>query len=284
MADLNIKLVAENTKVSDYLNYRDYLLRIYMQLKDERDSYSYTEFSSDLGFAKTNVSWLYVTGRRNLTSATKARVIKALGLRNVNRRYFELLVDYNKARLPEKREEIFRKLIDLKNEMTESGEARKNLEYFSEWYHPVIRELIAMSDFQNDISWIAKRLQNRVLPNEIKKSLQLLVDLGVIDYDGEKQTYVQVGRSIYPDRDVEVMAAVRFHQKMIEIAKEAVTKTSENRREINAMTLSLSREGFEEIRKAILELCKKSMTVEENDKNKSDVYQLNVQLFPFTKE
>ena len=141
-----------------------------------------------------------------------------------------------------------------------------------------------MSDFQNDISWIAKRLQNRVLPNEIKKSLQLLVDLGVIDYDDEKQTYVQVGRSIYPDRDVEVMAAVRFHQKMIEIAKEAVTKTSENRREINAMTLSLSREGFEEIRKAILELCKKSMTVEENDKNKSDVYQLNVQLFPFTKE
>ena len=275
--------IIRSTQVTDFLNYRDYLLHLYTQRKDQESAYSYQQFSQDLDLGKTNLSWLYITGRRNLSDSTKLKVIKALGLKGKHRRYFELLVDYNKVRAAAKREELFRKLMALKNELVESDAARQNLEYFSEWYHPVIRELVATADFQPDVSWIVKKLQNRIMPKDVKKSLQLLCDLRLIRFDEQQGTYVQEGPSIFPNREVGVMAAARYHQKMIDIAREAVTKVPEKNREMHALTLGMSSDGFQKLQEKILEWCQQAMDIEESEDVIRDVYQLNVQFFPFTK-
>src|SRR5689334_872579 len=110
-----IQQYAQNVLITDFLNYRDYLSALYAKIHEANKSYSYLKFSEDLGFSHTNVSWLIVTGRRSLSPAACDKVLKAIGLKGDSRRYFQVLVNYNNARIPNKREELFQRLMQLKS-------------------------------------------------------------------------------------------------------------------------------------------------------------------------
>src|SRR5690606_35145342 len=88
---------AQRLSVTDYLSYRQYLKDLYEAAKGKVDTYSYMQFAQDLGLSKSNVLWLVVSGRRRLTQATLDKILKALKITGVQRRYFEGLVVYNNA-------------------------------------------------------------------------------------------------------------------------------------------------------------------------------------------
>jgi len=283
MKNVEFKKFAQNIDVTHFLHYKEYLSAIYNHIKASSDSYSYLLFSEDLGFTKTNVSWLFITGRRSLTPIATKKISDAVGLKKDERKYFQHLIKYNKARVSADRENHFKKLMELKSKLLDSKESKQALEYFSEWFHPVIREMTNLKGFKAKPEWVKNRLINKLLPKQIKESLVLLEQLGLIKYNNDTGDFESSGESITPEREVEKLAAVRFHQKMIEIAKESLTRVPRERREINALTVSISPEVFEQIKPLIYKLFEEILELENACKDKEDVYQLNVQLFPFTK-
>jgi uncharacterized protein (TIGR02147 family) len=82
---------------------------------------------------------------------------------------------------------------------------------------------------------------------------------------------------------VELMAAIRYHQKMIEAAKEAIAKIPPERRDINAITITIGHNDFVRAIEILHDAIKKILQLEANSQLRTDVYQLNIQLFPFTK-
>lgn len=276
--------VACEVSVTQFLSYRDYLNALYSTMGTKHGSYSYRQFAEDLGFSRSNVIWLVTTGRRKLSSKTSQRVVDELSLKGTERRYFETLVLHDNANRPDLRQSLLEDLLSIKKSSLGNEEQQENLEYYSEWYHPVIREMTMLSDFSSDPHWIAERLQMKVLPKQAEKSLKLLEELKLIKFDQKKQRHVVTDQAIRPDRDVNTLAATRHHQKMCELAAEALTRVKAANREFNTLSVCVTKEDAMEISALIYELCEKIVRIEEKAKKKSQVYQINLQLFPLTKE
>ncbi len=278
-----VRLAAERVSVSEFLTYRDYLQRIYEVLKASSPSYSYGQLSEDLGLSRSNVVWLIITGRRSLTPKACERIIQALGLAGTERRFLEALRAYNNARRTDEREEYFHALMELKGKAVDSASSKHALEYYSEWYHPIIREMVGLADFRSELDWINGRLVIKLLPMQIHRSLELLERLSLIVYDRKKGRHVQTGGQVLPDREVERMVAVRFHQKMCDMAREAVTRVPAMRREMNTLTLCVSDEVAMKASEILYKACQQVMKLEAESKTKDQIYQVNVHLFPFTR-
>jgi uncharacterized protein (TIGR02147 family) len=278
-----LKAAADRVRISDFLSYRDYLVKLFETLKTDVPSYSYPQLGEDLGLSRSNVAWLIIKGKRRLTVKAAQRIAAALDLGADARRYLETLCSYANARRSDVREDLFRQLAALKSKTATSEQAQRTLEYFSEWHHPIIREMVGLEDFESDPAWIGARLVIPLMPMQILRSLQLLERLGLIVYDGKRGRHVQTGGQIHPDREVERIAAVRFHQRMCDMARESVTRVPEQRRELNTLTLCLSDDVAMKATAILYKACEQIMKLESEAKTKSEIYQVNVHLFPFTK-
>ncbi len=276
--------VAQDVSVAAFMSYRDYLDGLYIEVKNRAGNYSYLQLAEDLGFSKSNVIWLVIAGRRKLTMNTTQRIIDNLNLKGSERRYFQALVAYNNASRPDKREEYLSDLLIIKREQLPPGAVQENLEYYSEWFYPVIREMTALAEFSSNPEWIAERLSMKILPRQVEKALKLLEDLGLIRYDTRKKRHISTGEPIRPDRSVSGLAATAFHQKMCEIAAEALTRVPSAEREYNTITFCASKEEAMEISALIYELCEKIVRIEQKSTKKNQVFQVNLQLFPLTKK
>lgn len=283
LSPADIRRVAATLDVTSFVSYRDYLKALYGACHAEAGSYSYSQFARDLGFSFSNVLWLVCTGRRKLTPTTTQRLIEAAGLSGNARRYLQTLVAYNNARRSDVREARFKQLLTLKSRGLTAQEAIDTLEYFAEWQHPVVREMTALPDFRSEPDWIASRLAFRLLPAEVKRSLELLEQLGLVRFDPKMQRHVQTGGQILPDRNVETMAQIRYHQKMSELARDALTITEARRREMNTMTICVDEETAMKMGEMLYRTCEEIMKLEAKCTKRTQVYQVNVQLFPLTK-
>ncbi|MEZ4741944.1 MAG: TIGR02147 family protein [Bdellovibrionota bacterium] len=269
--------------VTQYLSYRDFLHALFKTIKKNR-KYSYYQFSKDLGLSHSNVLWLVVSGRRKLIKPTANKIATALNLNATDKKYLLFLVDYNNTASPDKREAVFKKLISLRRNQLVDDEDQNVLKYLSEWYHPVIRELVGLDNFNSDPEWICSRLNVRLLPNDIKKSLNLLEKLELIAFDQTKNRFVQTNGQVMPDRNIANVGAIRFHQKMCEIARDSIALVPAERREINSLTVSVTEETAMEMSTILYKACQDIMKLENKCRNKDQVFQINMHLFPMTRK
>jgi uncharacterized protein (TIGR02147 family) len=274
---------SEKCHVTEFLNYREYLLAVFEHLKRELDSYSYKKFSQDLELSPDNASWLIITGRRKISPSVCLTIIKEFGLKNIERQYFEILVKHNNARKEAEQETLMQKLVELRGRQIENPEIRNKLQYFSKWYYPIIREMVGLSEFVSDPTWITKKLQCRLLPAEVQESLALLESLGLIEFDPSRGRHVQRGGDITPSAEIDGIAAMRFHQMMLQLAGLSLGAVTDEDYDINALTLRLSLRNFEKAQKILGEAFLKIYRLESVSSEDERLYQANFQLFPLTK-
>lgn len=284
---------ARNIRVTEYLHYRELLSELYSKTKSQADSYSYLKFADQLGFGSTNVLRLIIIGERHLTSKAARKISLALNWRNYQRLYFETLVEYNNARSPDLREQLFARLLQYKGQSNPDQSNDMQFEYFNEWHTPVIREMLGLDDMQNTSEAIQKRLKFPLRLDEINRSVETLMKINAIQWDEQTGRYVLKDRHIITEGDLDSLAIVRFHQKMIEIAKESITRIDEDQREIGAATILLPKSSIADIKQKVQQFLRSLLEYEEEiktkekhgvhvDEKEKEIFQVNVQFFPFT--
>ncbi|NBO37447.1 TIGR02147 family protein [bacterium] len=278
-----LKEVTQHVRASSYLDYASFLEDCFQWIKLRSANYSYIAFADDLGFSKTNVIHLMIRGKRRLSPKGADRIIQALQIKNTDRLYFETLVRYQNARLTADRETLFSRLMELKSKSLSSPIEQSQLEYYSEWFHPVIREMVGMFGFKPDPQWIVKHIEPRVLPEQARKSLALLEELNLIEHVPETGKYKLKSQHVTTGDEIASHAVVRYHQRTIEIGRESVMNFDHNERNISSVTMSISAETFDKIAVEIAAFRKKILDISESSTSPDRVYQLNIQLFPFTK-
>ena len=271
-------------RIYDYLSYRDYLRELYEQLKGSAIGYSYSQFAEDLGFSRSNSIWLVITGSRKLTESSASKIEKSLRFQGKELRYFKMLCKFNNAKRPDQREKYLARLIEIRGAGKESITDLNALEYFSEWYHPIIREMVNMDEFQHDPEWIASKLCIKVPLQKIARSLELLKELKLIRFDSKRNRYIQSGGHVRSDRVIEKFAAIKFHETMCDMAKESITQIEVERRDLNSITLCLSEESAMKLSEKFADYCDEIVQYEEQTQVRTQIFQVNLQLFPFTKK
>ncbi len=275
--------ITEEVKPSSFLDYKNYLATLFALLKKHTEGYSYMKFAEDLGFSATNVLSHIIQGRRPLTTKSAEVIARSLNLRGVERLYFFTLVDYINAKVPDDKDGHFKKICDLKKEVLAAPIEKEALSYFSEWYHPVIGEMTRLPTFESDPHWIAKNLVAPIRPAQVEKSLDLLENLGIIAFDEGQNRHIRCDRNIATGHEAQEMAVASFHQEMINIGRQSISKVEQEHRDVSAVTVCISKDGIKKIKAMIHEFQLLLLAEEERCQEAEQVYQVNIQFFPLTK-
>lgn len=126
-----------------------------------------------------------------------------------------------------------------------------------------------------------EKLRGEVSPAQARRSLRLLERLGLIrrDPDGKLR---QDQPPLSSGDEVSSLAAYRFHQNMMEKAKEALRETPAPQRDISSVTLAVTREGSDKIKHKIRQFRKEILAMAEDAGQGEAVYQMNIQFFNLT--
>lgn len=268
-------------QIHDYLDYRRFLRDALAFEKVQGRIGGHRDVAMFVGLKSPgHITWI-LQGKRNLVGNALERMIKLVQLTGHDAEYFKLLVGHNDTINPDERR-ISMARISASQASRKVKPSASAVRYWSHWRHSVVREMIAVGEYRkSDAAMIAKRLQPVATEAEVADSLELLLDLGMIDAtsDGRlvrSETILSAGENWTQE-------AIRgFQRQILELSIRALDSVPREEREISTVTFSVSRERFQKIRTRIQEMRSEILALVRTDLEPEEVYHLAVELFPAT--
>src|SRR5688572_6139292 len=272
--------VAGDPDVFAYLDYRSYLRALYASRK--RRGASYRSFARRAGLRSPNYLKLVIDGERNLSARMAERFAAACDLSPDGRSYFLQLVAFNQARSSEARARAHAALRRARGPSRFAALDEALDAYHSLWYLPAIRELVASPHFREDPRWLARQLLPPITAAEARRSLALLVEIGLLVRD-ERGKLRQARATVTTGPEARSRQLKSFHRTMMDHAKSSIERIAAEERDVSSLTLCLGEHGMAVVKKAIQRFRQELLEVSELEQDGRQVVQLNFQLFPLTR-
>ena len=264
----------------DYSDFRLYLKDFYAEQKSLKSSFSYRYMSMKAEVSSSAFFKLVIEGKRNLTKTTVLKTAKMLKLSKEEVEYFENLVFFNQATSIEEKNHFFEKLIAAQKKNKVSFIQNNQLQYFSEWYHPVVRELVSSSQFNGDYSQLARWTKPSITERQAEASVKMMVDLGFLKHSGKGFEQVEPMLSTGPS--FQNHQVVQYQIKTLELSIEAFDRAKASERMTATTTLAISEENLPEYYEVIREFRKNLQNLAAKDENWNRVYTLNTSFIPMS--
>jgi uncharacterized protein (TIGR02147 family) len=264
-----------------YTDYRKFLRDYYAWAKSHKKGFSHRAFLAKAGMSGPNYLKRVMEGEHNLTDNSIPKFSAALALTDAEAHYFKHLVYFNQARTLEDKDRFFGVLMDLKTPHTHYVLERAQYDYYKDWFNVAIREMLSFFPYRDNPKEMGKRLAPPVPPKKIKRAIQLLTELGLVE-KGEDGVYKATSKFILTDPDIQSLLIPRFHQSMTRLAEEAITRFPKEERYFSSSTVSLSGKTYREIIELIRATRKEALRKVGEDPDPERVYHLNMQLFPLS--
>ena len=273
--------IKKAVSIYDYTDYRQYLRDYYQEQKAKTPAFSYRYFARKAGFNSSGLYKDIVDGRTGITRSLILRFSIAMKLSSRQQEYFETLVYFNEAKTVEEKKVYFERLMKYYNSKAFKVDASQ-YEYYSKWYYSAIRELLAINNFNDDYSAIAKTLNPSIRTEQAQKAISVLKKLGLIKKN-ENGYYKAVNKILTTGPDVKSLNIARYQQAMMDLAKEAIDRHPARHRDISTVTFSVSKETCDNIKAELIACRKRILAMVERSENEDRVCQLNMQLFPLSR-
>lgn len=249
-----------------YQDYRKYLHDFYTECNLRNPKFSLRAFAAKLELNVSNIVRI-ISGERNISESSLERIINYLKLREREAEYFRLLVNYNQSKNDAEKQALYGQvLLFRKARLRNLG--KEHDEYFSNWYNVALRELLHIFKTPVTSKQLSAMLIPSPKPNEIRKSLNLLQKLGLINKNSDG-TYSLKEQMLSTPNEWTGTAIHLFQIAMAELGKQALDRFPKNQRDISTLTLSLSDEGMAKI-KDILKKAREEMLEIANADKKPD--------------
>ncbi len=268
-------------EIYEYLDYRAYLKAYYDAAKANTRAFSYRYFARKAGFASPNFLKLVIDGKRNLGADSVPRFAKALQLSRDEARFFADMVALAHADTDAERNAAYERVAASRAYRDARHIDVGYFDYLSHWYNPAIREMVLRPDFEEDPAWIADHLLPNISKAEAAKSLQLLLDLGLLVRD-EHDALVQGEPTLATGHEVRSLAIGNYHRQMLQRAGESIELVNREARDVSALTMVVSGATVAEMKARIHAFREALLELSLRDEDPQNVYQLCVQLFPLT--
>lgn len=271
---------ARSGRIFEYTDFRQFLYDRLEMRKAENPAFSLRWVAAKAGIDPGTLSRV-LKGERKLDPRFSARLGQALGLVGDEREYLENLVLFSQARSQTEKNQFYEKMLKLLGSKVRTLEERQ-YEYYSQWYHVAIRELLNVYDFKGDFQELAKLLRPAVRPQDARKALQLLLESGLVEVDA-KGVYQLTEKLISSGEGISSMLADNFHLAMGEMALRAIQEMDRKERSFSSLTLTLSEAGRDSVDAALARFRRTVMEIAKRDASVDGVYQMNFQIFPLSR-
>jgi len=275
----------KSISISAYLDYRQFLRDRFLELKAKYRGYSYRAFSRQAGIRSSGFLKMLIDGQRNLTEKTLPLVAKGLHLSSHEMQLLRLIVRYQHALDPKAKEETLQELRFKKSIVKPKRLLRSHAPLFTHWYQAAITQMLRIkTDSPKDEVWIYNHITPQVDLLEIRRAIANLLKIGIIERTKRGDVKIKEEMMLSADNDSASPEATRFHIAMSDLAKRALIREKEKRRECTTLTIALSRADFKRLKEKIREFRDQLYSfVEQSQEAKEIVAHINFQLFRLSK-
>ncbi|HEX2959343.1 MAG TPA: TIGR02147 family protein [Chitinispirillaceae bacterium] len=275
----------EKISLMEYLDYREYLKEYVASARKSGDPLTNRSFAAAVGIASS--SWLttVINGKKGISKKTTEAISGFLKHDPWERVYFETLVNFNQAKTVESRNNFF---LALKEHLTKKGYYAvkvleiEQYEYYSKWYYSVVRSILGMVAMGDEYERIATMVSPSITAGQAKKSVKLLVKLGLIKKNSSGK-YELTSNAITTDKDIRSLAVANFQRETMLMAFRAIDRCERTERDISTMSVGVSEQSYRKIVGMITDFRKVIADIANADQNADRVYQVNFQVYPLSK-
>ena len=202
-----------------------------------------------------------------------------MGLSGFEMDYFREMVVFGQAESEDKKKETYERMLTMAKAHKVRVLEGDLFEYYETWRNPVLRELAPIMPGATP-GEMAKMCYPEVSAAEVRDSLDFLTKSGLLKkVDGN---FVQSETSLRGTTDATRLAMRGMHRIMSKLATPALELPKEIRN-FSGVTMGLSRESFGKVEKVLNECRRQIIDIAAEEKNIEQVYRVNLQLFPLTK-
>lgn len=279
-------------RLNSFTDYRHYLREFYEfrrnQTRHLLRPYNYATFAAAADIKSPNYLKLIIDGQRNLSPDMARRFAKAMGLSREETDEFMALVDYSQATEPLERNRYLKVLADIRvRQQLKNGEI--NAETWAKVPSWVTWVLYALAD-QKGVTFSPDQLfelmRGKARSEDIRRSLEKLIASGDLHKDPVTGVVTKTRELMSGSEDVPVAMVRKLQAELIYLGLESLFQDQINDREFGAQTLALTEKEFEQLKFELRQFRKrwaKDVGVARKLEKGDRVFQLNIQLFPVTK-
>jgi uncharacterized protein (TIGR02147 family) len=206
--------------------------------------------------------------------------IKGLALTESDARYFTTLVNFNQSKNSTEKQQLLLQMRGMKRKVKQALISTDYYEYYSKWYNIILRELACIFDWQDNYELLSKTIVPPIKKYEARASIEFLLNSGFLRKNNGR--YFQTEPAITSGSEVFSMGIRNFNRFMAERAQKAIDEFPTTERDIQSLTVGISKDGFRLIKQEMQEFISRVVRIVDEDKNADQVYNVNVHLFPMS--
>jgi uncharacterized protein (TIGR02147 family) len=267
-----------------YLDYRHYLADLFETIKKENPDFSYREFGRLASSSSPNFLQRVRDRKLNISSASIRSLALSLNFNKKEESYFETIAAFDHAKTHDEKDKHFQRILRTRDYGDVKQLEKKQYEYLSHWYMPTIRELVVKSDYPDDPAWIAERIIPPISVSKARKGIAVLETLGLIRREGVGNRWAHTDRVVTTPSEVLSLAVTKHTKKIFNLGVESIERFSPVERDLRGVTVGISNECYFELKQRMEAFWKELLALAEKQDKVDRVYQINLQLFPMSRE
>lgn len=227
----------------------------------------------------------YLSGARNLAAPTAHKLAEALLLSTDESEYFVILVAFTQAEENSEKTKWLEQLLQLAVRKGTGQLDAARLSYFTDWYIPAIHTMASLEGFKTEPAWIAGRLNPSVPVRDVRRAIDILVELGIF-VNTKEGLQVKEARLKTHDK-IQSLWIREYHRSMIRLAERAIDSWPRGEHALGALTVTVPEDKLKDVFEWMSEyrsnlFAKILMLSQGKQKVHGRVVQFNFQGFPLT--
>jgi len=269
-------------RIEAYTDFRRFLKDFYTERKRTDETFSHRSFCQKAGLSSPSYLREVIDGKRNLTDASIPQFVKGLGLTDLDAKFFGLLVRFNQSVDPLLKQEALERMRGLRRKVDTTIVPLDRYDYYSRWFHPVLRELACKKDWRDDWAAMARCVRPRIRAVQAREGVELLERLGFLRRAGRR--WIQTDPVISTGGEVDSLAVRAGNREYAKLGVAAIDDQLPSRRDISTVIFGMDEEAYDQIKREIREFKDRIARIVHDQTRCDRVMALNVQLFALSGE
>lgn len=269
----------KEVSVYSFYSYREYLNAVYEWKKKHQKGFSYRLLATEAGFNSANYIQRVISGKRNLSFSQIKPLINYLKFTKDETTYLKTLMLFNHASTGIDKQIYLNRLLKLREQKGELTLEDGGRLFFSKWYYSVIRELASLNIAGRDYEKLGKLCVPKISAKEAEEAISFLLKNNFLKWTNQG-IFEQCSPILSTGNEVSQTFIREYHREMLSQSQDALDAIDPAQRDISALTLSVSKETYSQIKKEIQDFRKRILAMAKDDDNPELVCFTGFQLLP----